>query len=75
MIIFSSCLVGCIGNTKIVKPVPPPVVLRPILATSEITKETPNNEVVKVYRITIEQLIDYSKQLEMVIDQYREQSK
>jgi len=75
IIIFSFCLIGCTSHTQILKPVPPPIVLRPDLATSSISNNTPNDEVVKAYRITIEQLIDYAKQLEMIIDQYREQSK
>lgn len=67
---------GCTGmQCKIQKPAPPPVVERPILATSKITENSTNDHVVKMYRITIEQLISYSKQLEMILDTYKEQSK
>lgn len=78
MMLCICCLVlgGCsTTNCKTLKPIIPPVVERPILATSNITNDSSNDQVVKMYRITIEQLISYSKQLEMILDKYKEQSK
>ena len=67
----------CCGCTRtiVLKPAPPPIVERPILAVTKINNESTNDQVVKYYRITIEQLMSYSKQLELIVNEYRNQSK
>lgn len=72
VILLSGC---CTPQQIIVKPLPPPHVERPTLAITRINKDTNDGDVVKMYRITIEQLIGYSKQLEIIINGYSEQSK
>lgn len=66
---------GCCNKQIIVKPIAPPHIERPVLAVSQINKDTTNSDVVKMYRISTEQLIGYSKQLEIIINGYSEQSK
>lgn len=53
---------------------PPPAVSRPELLVKQIGPSTPDGEVVKLYRGTIEQLINYSVQLEQIVDTYRKMS-
>ena len=64
-------LQGC--TTKyIMQPIPtPPQVSRPTLLTNTVTTTTSDGDVVKIYHATIEQLIDYSVSLEVIIDKYR----
>jgi hypothetical protein len=66
---------GCCNKQILVKPLPPPHIERPTLAITQINKDTTDSDVVKSYRITVEQLIGYSKQLEIIINGYSEQSK
>ncbi len=50
-------------------PTPPPLA-RPILETSKLTVTSSDGEVVRAYRITIEQLIGYSTSLEKIVETY-----
>lgn len=77
LFVVACCLlsVGCVHTPIIVKPLPPPTYTRPILAVTLINKDTSDSDIAKMYRITIEQLIGYSKQLEIIINGYNEQSK
>lgn len=52
----------------------PPAVSRPELIVKQIGPSTPDGEVVKLYRGTIEQLINYSVQLEQIVGMYRKMS-
>ena len=66
---------GCCNKQIIVKPIAPPHIERPVLAVSQMNKVPTNGDVVKMYRISSEQLIGYPKQLETIINRYSEQSK
>ena len=68
------CSVLCGERTPIyvVTPIPePPVVERPQLKIYEITPESSEGQVVMYWRATVQQLIDYSKQLEDIINGYK----
>lgn len=54
---------------------PPPVIQRPQLKAWEITQETPDGVVVQYWRATVEQLISYSKELELIVEGYRQMSR
>lgn len=51
---------------------PPPIIQRPQLKAWEITQDTPDGVVVQYWRVTVEQLISYSKELELIVEGYRE---
>lgn len=68
-------ITGCTCYPVIIKPLPPPIIERPELAVYDLNTKSSQEDVVKKYVITIEQLITYSKQLETVIEGYKEQSK
>lgn len=75
----STILVGCNGlfckPAYVAARVPhPPAVSRPELLVKQIGNGTPDGEVVTLYRGTIEQLINYSSQLEQIVDTYRKMS-
>ena len=78
-LIASVLLTGCFTKTTIKYvsvPIPtPPEVARPTLKLYEINEHTPDNDVVKYYRISVEQLINYSTSLEMIVNKYKELSK
>lgn len=50
-------------------PAPPPLA-RPILETSKLDVTSSDGEVVRGYRVTIEQLIQYSTSLEKIVETY-----
>ena len=59
----------------LVAPVPePPAIPRPQLKIYEITKESSEGQVAMYWRITTQQLINYSKQLEDIVESYRQMS-
>lgn len=68
-------ITGCTCNPVIIKPLPPPSIERPELAVYDLNTKSSQEEIVKKYVITLEQLITYSKQLETVINGYKDQSK
>lgn len=50
-------------------PAPPPLA-RPLLETSKLDVTSSDGEVVRAYRVTIEQLIGYASSLEKVVETY-----
>jgi len=52
----------------------PPALARPILETSKLDVTSSDGEVVRGYRVTIEQLIQYSTSLEKIVETYRKLS-
>lgn len=61
--------------TYVVAPIPaPPAITRPQLKIYEITPESSEGQVVMYWRITTQQLINYSKQLEDIVESYRQMS-
>lgn len=52
-------------------PSPPPVV-RPELPIDSLTERSTAPEIVRAYVITVQKLIDYSRELETVLDGYRQ---
>lgn len=75
-------LAGCATTPKLtcnVKPVAvpivyspaPPVVARPVLPITTITKTDSDGVVVKKYAASVQALLGYSKQLEDIINQYQ----
>lgn len=48
----------------------PPSLARPILETSKLDVTSSDGEVVRAYRVTIEQLIGYSTSLEKIVETY-----
>jgi hypothetical protein len=50
-------------------PAPPPLA-RPLLETSKLTVTSSDGEVVRAYRVTIEQLIGYATSLEKIVETY-----
>lgn len=50
-------------------PAPPPLA-RPILETSKLDVTSSDGETVRAYRVTIEQLIQYSTSLEKIVETY-----
>lgn len=75
---FTGCSVLCPKQppTYAVTPIPaPPVLARPSLKINEIVQDTPDGVVVQYWRATVEQLISYSKQLEDIVESYRQMSK
>lgn len=49
----------------------PPVIINPTLEISKITDSTPDDEIVKLYEASIEQLKGHVLQLQKVLDGYR----
>lgn len=73
--LLSGCSVICPKQPPVyvvTKPVSPPIVQRPQLKAWEITANTPDGVVVQYWRATVEQLISYSKELELIVDGYRQ---
>lgn len=74
--LLASCAWMKPKTVYITSPIPePPAISRPVLLTNNITPSTTDGDVVKFYRATIVQLLDYSSQLEAVVDKYRVISK
>ncbi len=48
----------------------PPALARPLLETSKLDVTSSDGEVVRAYRVTIEQLIGYSTSLEKIVETY-----
>lgn len=48
----------------------PPSLARPILETSKLDVTSSDGETVRAYRVTIEQLIQYSTSLEKIVETY-----
>lgn len=48
----------------------PPALARPILETSKLSVNSGDGETVRAYRVTIEQLIQYSTSLEKIVETY-----
>jgi len=53
----------------------PPLVSRPVLEISKIGKDSSDGDVVVAYRVTIEQLLQYSGSLEQIVKTYSDMSK
>jgi len=71
------CIATAISACSTCKPVyvgtaipAPPTLARPILETSKLTETSSDGEVVRAYRVTIEQLIGYSTSLEKIVETY-----
>lgn len=71
------CIATAISACTTCKPVyvgttipTPPSLARPILETSKLTVTSSDGEVVRAYRVTIEQLIGYSTSLEKIVETY-----
>lgn len=77
-ICLSMFLAGALSACSTCKPIyitsaipSPPSIARPILETSKITPTTSEGEVVVDYRVTMQQLLDYSTSLEKIVETYR----
>ena len=71
------CIATAISACSTCKPVyvsanlpVPPALARPLLETSKLDVTSTDGEVVKAYRVTIEQLIGYSTSLEKIVETY-----
>ena len=76
------CIATAISACSTCKPVyvsanipVPPALARPLLETSKLDVTSTDGEVVRAYRVTIEQLIGYSTSLEKVVETYDKLSK
>lgn len=76
------CIAAAISACTTCKPVyvsaaipTPPSLARPLLETSKLTVTSSDGEVVRAYRVTIEQLIGYSTSLEKIVETYDKLSK
>ena len=75
------CLATIVSACSTCKPVyvataipAPPSLARPTLETSKLDVTSSDGEVVRGYRVTIEQLIQYSTSLEKIVETYRKLS-
>lgn len=71
------CIATAISACSLCKPVyvsanipVPPSLARPLLETSKLDVTSTDGEVVRAYRVTIEQLIGYSTSLEKIVETY-----
>lgn len=71
------CIATAISACSLCKPVyvstaipVPPALARPLLETSKLDVTSTDGEVVRAYRVTIEQLIGYSTSLEKIVETY-----
>lgn len=71
------CLATIVSACSTCKPVyvsaalpVPPALARPLLETSKLDVTSSDGEVVRAYRVTIEQLIGYSTSLEKIVETY-----
>ena len=71
------CIATAISACSTCKPVyvstaipVPPALARPLLETTKLDVTSTDGEVVKAYRVTIEQLIGYSTSLEKIVETY-----
>jgi hypothetical protein len=65
-------LPACTTTKYVTAPVePPPRIERPTLEVSNLKKGDTPDTVIKAHRVTIVQLLEYSKKLEVVLDAYR----
>lgn len=76
------CIATAISACSTCKPVyvstaipVPPALSRPLLETSKLDVTSTDGEVVRAYRVTIEQLIGYSTSLEKIVETYDKLSK
>lgn len=76
------CIAAAISACSTCKPVyvstaipTPPSLARPILETSKLDVTSSDGEVVRAYRVTIEQLIGYSTSLEKIVETYEKLSR
>jgi len=76
------CIATAISACSTCKPVyvstaipVPPALARPLLETSKLDVTSTDGEVVRAYRVTIEQLIGYSTSLEKIVETYDKLSK
>lgn len=76
------CLATIVSACSTCKPVyvstaipAPPSLARPILETSKLDVTSSDGETARAYRVTIEQLIQYSTSLEKIVETYDELSK
>lgn len=80
--IFRVCCIVCLATIvtacSTCKPVyvsaaipAPPSIARPLLETSKLDVTSSDGETVRAYRVTIEQLIQYSTSLEKIVETYR----
>lgn len=88
-ILLITLLVGCAGQPTIVKeirvqevkvpviirPSPPPKLERPALPIEQLTSGVPPGVVVQKYKATVKILQGYIKELEQILDGYRDQPK
>ena len=71
------CIAAAISACSTCKPVyvsatvpVPPALARPLLETSKLDVTSSDGDIVRAYRVTIEQLIQYSTSLEKIVETY-----
>lgn len=50
---------------------PPPPVVRPTLPIDSLTGTSASSDIVRAYVVTVQKLIDYTRELETLLDGYR----
>lgn len=53
---------------------PPPPVARPTLPIDRLTGSSTSAEIVRAYVVTVQKLIDYARELEILLDGYRSEN-